>query len=433
MLLNSNFGHLPTYFMSLFVLPGAIAHRMEKMQREFFWGDSVEKKRVHLVKWDVITKKKENGGLGVKNLGIQNLALLAKWWGRFGNERESLWVKVIKSKYGLDYRCWVPQLPSSGKVSNLWKGICSIGGETSRVGTLIHEGFKVQIGNGELTLFWKHAWCGANALRDDFPRLFMLSNHQEATVMEMKNEDRVEGWNLFFRRDLYEWELVQLEELYRRVQSVAVVHSKDDMLSWKWSGDNRFEVRSLYGQWEQSIMRKDEVLGPIWRKLSPPKVEIFVWMAVQNRVASKSLLARRNLLREGQSTLCAACDILEETLGHILLHCNFAWSVWAVIMEWWQMQWVCPPSVAILVSVWLGNNFRNLEKHIWEATLYATLWTLWLTRNDRVFNNKVRSSEEVGDVIKTKVAMWMKVKFDIKVYSVDDFKNFLSGIRRVKI
>ncbi|KAG5527983.1 hypothetical protein RHGRI_028797 [Rhododendron griersonianum] len=38
---------------------------------------------------------------------IQNLALLAKWW-RFYKDSDSLWVKVVKSKYKLEQSCcWV--------------------------------------------------------------------------------------------------------------------------------------------------------------------------------------------------------------------------------------------------------------------------------------------------------------------------------------
>ncbi|KAI8570703.1 hypothetical protein RHMOL_Rhmol01G0057000 [Rhododendron molle] len=59
--------------------------------------------------------------------------------------------------------------------------------------------------------------------------------------------------------------------------------------------------------------------------------------------------------------------------------------------------------------------------------------SLWLVRNDYAFNNASTQAWEVGDLIKTRVAMWMKTKFDIKVYSVEDFKMFLDGIRKVKL
>lgn len=54
-------------------------------------------------------------------------------------------------------------------------------------------------------------------------------------------------------------------------------------------------------------------------------------------------------------------------------------------------------------------------------------------RNSLVFNGVVPRVEDIGDLIKTRVAMWIKVKFELKVYIVDDFKGFLDGIRKIEI
>ncbi|KAI8531861.1 hypothetical protein RHMOL_Rhmol11G0168700 [Rhododendron molle] len=61
------------------------------------------------------------------------------------------------------------------------------------------------------------------------------------------------------------------------------------------------------------------------------------------------------------------------------------------------------------------------------------MWSLWLVRNDYIFNNSSKQVWEVGDLVKTRVAIWMKAKFDIKVYTVEDFKLFLDGIRKLKL
>lgn len=192
-------------------------------------------------------------------------------------------------------------------------------------------------------------------------------------------------------------------------------------------------MKSLYGQWEQQVHVGDGVLGSLWKNLSPPKVEIFSWLALQGRVATRSVLARKNMIQEGQLPLCPLCSLVEETSEHLFLHCLSSWHIWSIIMQWWQLVWVCPPSLADLASWWFGNSFRNLERYIWEVTFFATLWSMWLARNDLIFNNVIRSASEVGELVKTRVAMWMKAKFDIKVYSVEDFRSFLGGIRMLKL
>lgn len=45
------------------------------------------------------------------------------------------------------------------------------------------------------------------------------------------------------------------------------------------------------------------------------------------------------------------------------------------------------------------------------------------------FKNGSDGFGKVGDLIKYRVAVWMKVIFDIKMYTVENFKGFLDGIR----
>ena len=50
-LIKSTLSSLPTYFMSLFPIPGLVALRIDKIQRDFLWGGMGEGKKFHLVNW----------------------------------------------------------------------------------------------------------------------------------------------------------------------------------------------------------------------------------------------------------------------------------------------------------------------------------------------------------------------------------------------
>jgi len=74
MLLKSTLSSLPTYFLSLFTIPTHVVNKIEKLQRDFLWGDS----KIHLVGWDKVCAPMANGDLGIRKLTPFNKALLGK-------------------------------------------------------------------------------------------------------------------------------------------------------------------------------------------------------------------------------------------------------------------------------------------------------------------------------------------------------------------
>ena len=100
-LIKSTLSNLPTYFLSLFPIPANVANQIEKILRNFLWGNSEEEVKFHLVKWDQICSPYPNGGLATRNLRQYNEALLDKWLWHFGVEREAFWRQVVMEKYGV--------------------------------------------------------------------------------------------------------------------------------------------------------------------------------------------------------------------------------------------------------------------------------------------------------------------------------------------
>ncbi|XP_058762472.1 uncharacterized protein LOC131635855 [Vicia villosa] len=69
---------VPTYAMMTNMLPISCIKDIQRVQRNFIWGDTSTKKKMHLVNWDTITNPKDRGGLGLRKLEIMNKACLMK-------------------------------------------------------------------------------------------------------------------------------------------------------------------------------------------------------------------------------------------------------------------------------------------------------------------------------------------------------------------
>ena len=69
---------IPTYIMSCFQLPKGLCEDLERMERNFWWGQRDQEAKMALVSWRKMYKSKSDGGMGFRNLQAFNLAMLAK-------------------------------------------------------------------------------------------------------------------------------------------------------------------------------------------------------------------------------------------------------------------------------------------------------------------------------------------------------------------
>ena len=90
---------IPAYAMSCFQLPNRLIKEIEVLIRRFWWGQGGEKGKMHWLAWHTLWKSKNNGGIGLRDLGIFNEALFAKQVWRLLHNPSSLFFKVFKAKY----------------------------------------------------------------------------------------------------------------------------------------------------------------------------------------------------------------------------------------------------------------------------------------------------------------------------------------------
>lgn len=107
----------------------------------------------------------------------------------------------------------------------------------------------------------------------------------------------------------------------------------------------------------------------IWSSKCPPKVQVFIWLAAQNRIACKDLLAKRRVIVPGNDFSCPWCSLVIESSCHLHLHCNFAWSIRSVIMDWWGLLWCPPLSVSDLIVHRDCLNALKIDENLWSVIL----------------------------------------------------------------
>lgn len=91
LLLKSILASLPIFFMCCLDLPETIKKQIIKYLRHCLWrGPDMEDHRPTMVAWSVVCRPKNQGGLGIKNINIQNKALMMKNLHKFFNKIISL-------------------------------------------------------------------------------------------------------------------------------------------------------------------------------------------------------------------------------------------------------------------------------------------------------------------------------------------------------
>ena len=144
-LIQSVSSTLPAYTMQTMDVPMKVCNDIHRLHRNFLWGDTIEKRKVHLVNWELVCQLKKMGGLGIRKTRNQNLALLAKLSWKLICEEGALGKDVLKKKYlkTTSLNKWPKRRPAS----HVWRGIL-------KTRSTLGKGVKWEIGNGKNVDLW---------------------------------------------------------------------------------------------------------------------------------------------------------------------------------------------------------------------------------------------------------------------------------------
>ncbi|CAJ2647435.1 unnamed protein product [Trifolium pratense] len=141
---------IPTYVMSIFLLPSTLIDEIEKMLNSFWWGHSGNNGRgLHWLSWERLSVSKDYGGMGFKNLQAFNIAMLGKQAWNLVTKPSSLITKLLKARYFP--KCDFFDSSIGHNPSYVWRSIWS-----SK--SVVQGGCKWSIGTGENISIWEQNW-----------------------------------------------------------------------------------------------------------------------------------------------------------------------------------------------------------------------------------------------------------------------------------
>jgi hypothetical protein len=104
-----------------------------------------------------------------------------------------------------------------------------------------------------------------------------------------------------------------------------------------------------------------------------------MWYLYKGVILTKDNLARRQWQGDQKCCFCS----LNESIQHLLFYCHFAKFIWRIIQVFSNL--LSPTSVHNMFTGWLEGIDRKLKSQILVGAS-AIYWTIWLTRNDIVFD-----------------------------------------------
>ncbi|XP_026383952.1 uncharacterized protein LOC113279473 [Papaver somniferum] len=310
---------------------------IEKIMKDFLWHDNKGTRKLHLVKWLALTRKKKAGGLGIKILKKLNHALLTKWSWRYVVEDNALWRQIVEEKYNSGDVAGASKVPTStyGKAKNM---------TAAEVGTLV---------------------------------------------------DNEVVWNLHIPRRLTAAVRVELRLLTADLHNVRFIYNQVDELQWSLTKNHKFSVSSVY----EILTEQDTSLpsGPIfnfiWKLKCPPKIGFFLWLLAYNRMPTIDLLRRRNIDVPADFLFCNET----ESSSHLLLHCSFARQIWSHFMRHINWFFSMPADIVSMLHFWVLVQSNNVVNAVWNLIPAAIMWSIWKERNARAFSDKRSNARSVSN------------------------------------
>lgn len=375
---------MPSYVMSVFLLPKNFCDDISRMVSRFWWSQSNRDRGIHWVSWKNMKKSKCVDGLGFRDFHAMNLALLGKQVWRIQNELNALWVRVLKSLYFPNNSIW-----SARKGNNPSWALRSL----LKARDFVDKHKVWMVKNGENITAFEDKWlCNGEKI---------WATDAACNILKVKDllEDNGRTWST---RKLAQ----HLPNHYAKLALSTPIcnHLDSDTPIWPHTRSGSYSVKTGYHIALDDVVFRNEgspsnsdgnkaIWKEVWGAKVLPKVKLFAWKALQGILPTIVNLWRRKIPID---SFCPVCKMKDESEDHLLFGCEWVRAVWFGS----QFSWSGSNEDSSFGQERLHRKILEFSKMGEDkdsklALFFNYLWSIWKARNEYCFEGRVINPEFV--------------------------------------
>lgn len=380
LLIKTVIAGITNFWCASFLLPKACINKINSLCGHFLWKGNTEGHHSAKVSWETVTKPKECGGLGIKDLGLWNKASCLKLIWMLFFQAGSVWV------------AWYITEVLDGSLSNFWtvrphRNNSWLANKLIKLRGEVYGWIKVRVGNGLHCRFWTDNWTPFGSLEAHL--LSGLGSRQgipiTASVADLYSEG---NWHLPpARTDNHLALHVFLTTLSLSDSPDSYEWAIDDMISSKYQTAHVY--RKLRGEVATVPWAK-----AVWFSKGIPKHNFLTWLFTLNRSPTRDRLLQWGLPVDATCLLCSSCP---ESRDHLFFECAFTWSIWDPIARRCSITPTCHWNQTLVQMQSLAGNKHSgrITLLAWQAVIY---W-IWQERNKRLHSNQSRTADSLITIV----------------------------------
>eukprot|EP00268_Persea_americana_P062604 TRINITY_DN8040_c1_g2_i5.p1 TRINITY_DN8040_c1_g2~~TRINITY_DN8040_c1_g2_i5.p1 ORF type:complete len:221 (+),score=17.67 TRINITY_DN8040_c1_g2_i5:284-946(+) len=190
-------------------------------------------------------------------------------------------------------------------------GVITCFGEVSNVrGEIFNKSVGFRVGEGKNVRFWYDDWVGIGKFWSLFPKLFRVICNKESFVKDCYFWVCLKvSWSVSFRRGLCQFEVSEYKSLLSILANIFICRGGEDMHIWKPCSSGSISVGTFYGV-SSVVLGSHSHLSQVWCGLAPPRVDVFLWLAVVGKISTVDNLRKRRITSEAIADTCVLCGFI---------------------------------------------------------------------------------------------------------------------------